>query len=110
MAAFKGMTKLDIHARLMRSYKRVPFWWWLSLIVVVLSMSIAMTEVFHTGLPVYGIFLAFIIPSIFMIPCGLIQGISVSSLHHFADNNGTLYTNERIINLKERYVLCPVPL
>lgn len=39
-------------------------------------MSIAMTEVYHTGLPVYGIFLAFIIPAVYMIPCGMIQGVT----------------------------------
>lgn len=41
-----------------------------------MAMSIAMTEVFHTGLPVYGIFLAFIIPAIYMVPCGMIQGVT----------------------------------
>lgn len=74
--AFRGSTKLDIHARLMRSYKKVPFWWWISIIVAMLAIAIAMTEVFHTGLPVYGIFLAFIIPTIYMIPCGMIQGVT----------------------------------
>lgn len=34
--ALRGSTKLDIHSRLMRAYKRVPFWWFLSIIVVVL--------------------------------------------------------------------------
>lgn len=42
------------------------------------AMAIAMTEVYHTGLPVYGIFLAFIIPAIYMIPCGMIQGVTAS--------------------------------
>ncbi|KAK7741841.1 hypothetical protein SLS53_004907 [Cytospora paraplurivora] len=74
--ALKGATKLDIHSRLMRAYRKVPIWWWLSIIVVVLAMSIAMTEVYHTGLPVYGIFLAFVIPTIYMIPCGMIQGVT----------------------------------
>lgn len=68
--------KLDIHARLMRSYKKVPVWWWVAIILVVLGMSIAMTEAFHTGLPVYGIFLAFVIPAVYMVPCGMIQGVT----------------------------------
>ncbi|KUI66912.1 Glutathione transporter 1 [Cytospora mali] len=74
--AMKGATRLDIHARLMRSYKKVPFYWWLSIVVVVLAMAIAMTKVYHTGLPVYGIFLAFIIPAVYMVPCGMIQGVT----------------------------------
>lgn len=74
--ALKGATKLDIHARLMKPYKKVPIWWWVAIIAIVMGMSIAMTEVFHTGLPVYGIFLAFIIPAIYMVPCGMIQGVT----------------------------------
>lgn len=74
--AFNGSLKLDIHARLMKSYKQVPIWWWASIILVVFGMSIAMTEVFHTGLPVYGIVLALLIPTVYMIPCGMIQGVT----------------------------------
>lgn len=74
--ALKGATKLDIHARLMKPYRKVPIWWWIAIIAIVMAMSIAMTEVFHTGLPVYGIFLAFIIPAIYMVPCGMIQGVT----------------------------------
>lgn len=74
--ALKGATKLDIHARLMKPYRKVPIWWWFAIIAIVMAMSIAMTEVFHTGLPVYGIFLAFIIPAIYMVPCGMIQGVT----------------------------------
>lgn len=76
MRAYRGTTKLDIHARLMRSYRKVPVWWWAAIILVVLGLSIAMTEVFHTGLPVYGIFLAFVIPALYMVPCGMIQGVT----------------------------------
>lgn len=81
VSAFRGITKLDIHARLMRrSYKKVPFWWWLGVILVVMGMAIAMTKVFDTGLPIYGIFLAFFIPAIYMVPCGMIQGITVCNI------------------------------
>lgn len=72
----KGSTKLDIHARMMKSYKKVPIWWWAGIVLVVFAMATAMTEVFHTGLPVYGIVLAFIIPAVYMIPCGMIQGVT----------------------------------
>lgn len=74
--ALKGATRLDIHARLMKPYKKVPIWWWGAIILVVFAMAVAMTEVFHTGLPVYGIVLAFVIPTVYMIPCGMIQGVT----------------------------------
>lgn len=74
--ALKGSTKLDHHARLMRTYKKVPLWWWGCIILVVFALAVVLTEVFHTGLPVYGIVLAFVIPAIYMVPCGMIQGVT----------------------------------
>lgn len=74
--AFRGSTRLDIHARMMKAYKKVPVWWWFAIILVMLGMSFAMTEVFHTGLPVWGIILALVIASVYMIPCGMIQGVT----------------------------------
>ncbi|KAI2617714.1 small oligopeptide transporter [Hypomontagnella submonticulosa] len=74
--AFRGSLKLDIHARLMRSYKNAPWYWWSAIVLIVFGMSVAMTEVYHTGLPVYGIVLAFVIGAIYMVPCGMIQGIT----------------------------------
>ncbi len=74
--SLRGTLELDIHARLMRVYKKTPVWWWVGIILVMLGMSIAMTEVYHTDLPVYGVFLAFVIPAIYMVPCGIIQAIT----------------------------------
>ncbi|KAJ5546140.1 hypothetical protein N7494_003725 [Penicillium frequentans] len=75
--AMKGRNRLDIHARLVRaSYRRTPWWWYASIIVIIMAMSIAMVEVYHTKLPVYGVFLALIIPAVYMVPCGIVQGIT----------------------------------
>ncbi|KAI0380621.1 small oligopeptide transporter [Hypomontagnella monticulosa] len=74
--ALRGSLKLDIHARLMRSYRHAPWYWWSAIVLIVFGMSVAMTEVYHTGLPVYGIVLAFVIGAIYMVPCGMIQGVT----------------------------------
>lgn len=74
--AMRGRQSLDIHGRLMLAYKKTPWWWYASLIVVFTALSLVMVEVFHTELPVYGVFLALLIPAIYMIPCGIIQGIT----------------------------------
>ncbi|KAK5008617.1 hypothetical protein LTR28_003738 [Elasticomyces elasticus] len=74
--ALCGRQSLDIHGRLMLSYRKTPWWWYGILIVVFTTLSIVLVEVFHTQLPVYGVFLALLIPAIYMIPCGLIQGIT----------------------------------
>ncbi|KAL1984252.1 hypothetical protein VTN96DRAFT_9304 [Rasamsonia emersonii] len=75
-AALQGRSKPDIHARLMRAYKRTPWYWYMAIIVIITAMAIAMVEVYETKLPVYGVFLALIIPAVYMIPCGIIEGIT----------------------------------
>lgn len=73
---FRGRQKLDIHGRLMRAYKKVPWWWNAVILVIFMALSIVMVEIFHTELPVYGVFLALVIPAIYMLPCGIVQGIT----------------------------------
>jgi len=76
-AALKGRNKLDIHARLIRaSYPRTPWYWYAAIIVIIMAMAIAMVEVYETKLPVYGVFLGLIIPVVYMVPCGIVQGIT----------------------------------
>lgn len=74
--AVRGRQPLDIHARMMRSHKKVPWWWNAIILVVFTALAIVLAEVCETQLPVYGIFLALLIPAIYMIPCGIIQGIT----------------------------------
>ncbi len=73
---FRGRGKLDIHARLMRGYKGTPWYWYAAITVIVLVLAIVMVEVYKVNLPVYGVFLAFVIPAVYMIPCGIIEGIT----------------------------------
>ncbi|CAG8926891.1 unnamed protein product [Penicillium salamii] len=76
-ASLKGRNRLDIHARLIRaSYRPTPWYWYAGLIVVIMAMAIAMVEVYDTKLPVYGVFLALIILVLYMVPCGIVQGIT----------------------------------
>jgi OPT family oligopeptide transporter len=60
----------------MRSYKTTPWWWYGAITVVMVALSIAMVEVYQVKLPVYGVFLALLIPALYMVPCGIIQGIT----------------------------------
>ena len=73
---FAGRQKLDIHGRLMLAYKQTPWWWYGVLTLIMLILSIILVEVYKTNLPVYGVFLALFIPAVYMIPCGIIQGIT----------------------------------
>ncbi|MCJ1308643.1 hypothetical protein MMC25_002296 [Agyrium rufum] len=74
--AFQGQQKLDVHGRLMLAYKQVPWWWYAILTLVMFALSIVLVQVYHTNLPVWGVVLALAIPAIYMIPCGIIQGIT----------------------------------
>ncbi|KAK2036441.1 OPT family small oligopeptide transporter [Colletotrichum somersetense] len=74
--AMKGTLKLDIHARLMRSYKTVKWWWWAAILLVVFGMSVGTAVGYDTGLPWWGVLLAFIIPAVYMVPCGMVQAVS----------------------------------
>ncbi|KAI1867619.1 hypothetical protein JX265_007421 [Neoarthrinium moseri] len=76
MHSLRGTLKLDIHARLMASYQQVKWWWWAIILLVVFGMSVGTAEGFDTGLPWWGIILGFIIPVLYMIPCGMIQGVT----------------------------------
>lgn len=76
MDALHGRGQLDIHGRLMRAYKKTPWWCYAIIIVAVTALSIVMVEVFEVGLPVYGVFLALVIPAVYMVPVGIIQGIT----------------------------------
>lgn len=59
-----------------QSYKKVPWWWNIVILVTFTALSIVLVEVYNTELPVYGVFLALLIPAIYMVPCGLVQGIT----------------------------------
>ncbi|KAI0795128.1 OPT oligopeptide transporter [Abortiporus biennis] len=73
----------DIHAKLMRAYPEVPDWWYLLVFSIFFSLAIVANEVWHTGLPVWGLLLAIVIVVVFVIPSGYI----------FAMTNLTLSTN-----------------
>ncbi|KAG9240814.1 OPT family small oligopeptide transporter [Calycina marina] len=74
--AFQGNLKLDIHARLMNSYRKVPCYWWVSILLVMFGMGIGMAVGYDTGLPWWGVLLAFVIPALYIVPCGMIQGVT----------------------------------
>lgn len=75
-AAVRGRQKLDIHGRLMRAYKKVPWWWNATLLVICTALAIVLVKCFPTELPVWGVFLALLIPAIYLVPCGIVQGIT----------------------------------
>ncbi|KAI1344728.1 OPT family small oligopeptide transporter [Xylariaceae sp. FL0016] len=74
--ALRGTLKLDIHGRLMTVYKKVPWWWWTLVLLAVFGMSVGTAVGFDSGLPWWGVVLAYVIPALYMVPCGMIQGVT----------------------------------
>jgi len=74
--AVVGKQKLDIHGRLMEKYPKTPWWYYAAITVITVILTIIMVEVYAIKLPVYGVFLALVIPAIYMVPCGIIQGLT----------------------------------
>ena len=73
---WKGTNKRDVHARLMSVYRPVPWWWFLAVTILVFVLSIVTNEVWHSGLPVWGLLVAFLLPVLYFIPVGIIKGIT----------------------------------
>lgn len=76
--------KLDIHAKLMRSYKQVPQYWFLILLVGSISVSLVMSIVWKEDvqLPWWGMLFAFGLAWIVTLPIGVIQA-TTNQVHPF---------------------------
>ncbi|MQM14203.1 hypothetical protein Taro_047133 [Colocasia esculenta] len=68
-------SKLDVHARLMKSYKEVPQYWYLILLVGSIALSLMMSFVWkeQVQLPWWGMLFAFGLAWIVTLPIGVIQ-------------------------------------
>lgn len=67
--------KLDVHAKLMRSYKQVPEWWFIVLLVASVAVSLMMSFVWKDDvqLPWWGMLFAFALAWLVTLPIGVIQ-------------------------------------
>ncbi|XP_010455470.1 PREDICTED: oligopeptide transporter 7-like [Camelina sativa] len=70
--------KLDVHARLMKSYKQVPEWWFWCILVTNIGATIFACEYYNDQLqlPWWGVLLACAIAIIFTLPIGIITAIT----------------------------------
>jgi OPT family small oligopeptide transporter len=73
---WKGTNKQDVHARLMSVYPTVPWWWFAGVTVLMFVLSVVTNEVWHTGLPVWAVLVAFVLPTVYFIPVGVIKALT----------------------------------
>ncbi|KAJ6136602.1 hypothetical protein N7512_001762, partial [Penicillium capsulatum] len=73
---WKGTGKRDVHARLMSVYQTVPWWWFAAVTMLMFVLSIVTNEVWDTGLPVWGVLIAFLLPVVYFVPVGIIKALT----------------------------------
>ncbi|AET41033.1 oligopeptide transporter OPT1 Ecym_7185 [Eremothecium cymbalariae DBVPG len=66
----------DVHARLMKSYKTVPWWWYACVFLVFLAMSIAVIAGWDTQMPIWALIFALGIATVFLLPVGIIYALT----------------------------------
>ncbi|KAL8053325.1 hypothetical protein ABFX02_05G063500 [Erythranthe guttata] len=73
--------KMDIHTKLMSKYRQVPEWWFWSILVVNIALTIFACEYYkeQLQLPWWGVVLACVIAIFFTLPIGIITAITNQS-------------------------------
>ncbi|KAG9068981.1 hypothetical protein KI688_009871 [Linnemannia hyalina] len=65
----------DIHSRLMRVYPEVPDWWYISLFVISLALSLFTCQQYNF-MPWWAVLLAMAIAIFFVLPVGIVQAVT----------------------------------
>lgn len=73
-SAFREKNK-DVHTMLMRKYKQVPQWWFLSILVCNVALTIFACEYYidELQLPWWGVLLACALALFFTLPIGILK-------------------------------------
>ncbi|WPH02280.1 Hypothetical protein R9X50_00513600 [Acrodontium crateriforme] len=66
----------DVHMKIMRKYKLVPFWWYFILLVVMTVFMFVSCLAYPTGMGGGSVVLALVIATVFIIPIGIIQAMT----------------------------------
>lgn len=66
----------DVHYRMMRKYRDVPQWWYASLFVIMLAISLGVNLGYPTLMHWWAFFISIIIALVWFVPIGMIQGMT----------------------------------
>ncbi|RAK95685.1 OPT oligopeptide transporter family [Aspergillus ibericus CBS 121593] len=70
----------DVHNRLMKRYKEVPEWWYLTILAVSFVFGCISVAKYDTGMPIWGIVFAIILCLVLQIPYGMVYAITNSEV------------------------------
>ncbi|KAF8306444.1 OPT oligopeptide transporter [Clavulina sp. PMI_390] len=74
------MEEDDIHAKLMRYYPEVPDWWYGSIFFGSLILGLITLAAFNTGVPLWGLIVAILVPVIYIVPVGFVYAFTAQSV------------------------------
>lgn len=66
----------DVHAKMMRAYRRIPGWWFGLTLLLCFVAGIVGLEVYETGMPVWGLVLGLVLGALFAIPATFMAGVT----------------------------------
>jgi hypothetical protein len=67
----------DIHMKMMESYKEVPQWWFLVVLLIMIGVGLGSLLPYDMQLPVWAYFMAIAMSAFFLLPIGMISAITV---------------------------------
>jgi hypothetical protein len=66
----------DVHVRIYKRYPEVPDWWYITLFLIMMGLSIFVCEAWDTRLPFLGFLVTQLIPFIFILPIGIVRAVT----------------------------------
>ncbi|BCR87390.1 small oligopeptide transporter, OPT family [Aspergillus chevalieri] len=68
-----GREDEDIHARLMSRFRNVPWWWYAATTLIMLGISLGVTQGYPTELSWWAFFISLIIAIVWFVPLGIVK-------------------------------------
>lgn len=68
-----GCEDEDIHARLMSRFRNVPWWWYAATTIIMLGISLGVTQGYPTELSWWAFFISLIIAIVWFVPLGIVK-------------------------------------
>ncbi|KAJ5127357.1 OPT oligopeptide transporter [Penicillium atrosanguineum] len=66
----------DVHNRLMKTYKEVPEWWYLTILAFSFVVGCITAKVYDTGFPIWGMVVGVLLCLILQVPYGMVYAIT----------------------------------
>lgn len=66
----------DVHTKMMRKYRSIPWWWFIAILVPCLALSFVTIYVWPTHMTWWSLIIAILISLVWMVPIGMVQAVT----------------------------------